>query len=368
MRIAQVAPLYESVPPLLYGGTERVVAYLTDELVRQGHEVTLYASGDSRTTALLRPVCDRALRLGGSTPARVLEQHRLQIRQVLDDSARFDMIHFHLDDLPFPVIRRHNLPAVSTLHGRLDVPEFGVLLREYNDMHLISISDAQRTPIPWANWVETVYNGLPESLHWPTFSPDDYLAFIGRIAPEKGVDLAIEIARRAGMRLRIAAKIDAVDRAYFQSIRNAFRQPHVEFLGEIDESQKTGFLGNARALLFPIDWPEPFGLVMIEALACATPIIAFRRGSVEEVLEDGVTAFIVDSVNEAVSATDRIDSIDRKRCRAEFERRFSARLMCLRYIDAYQSSIARKLPAGGQGQLDTVPLSSVPVGHASAPR
>lgn len=221
MRIAQVAPLYESVPPLMYGGTERVVAYLTDELVRQGHEVTLYASGDSRTTASLRPVCDQALRLGGSTPARALEQHRLQMRLVTGDSSEFDIIHFHLENLAFPVIRRHNLPAVSTLHGRLDVPELGALFREYQDMHVISISDAQRTPIPWANWLDTVHHGLPEALHHPTFSPDGYLAFIGRIAPEKGVDLAIEIARRAGMRLRIAAKIDAVDRAYFQSIRGA---------------------------------------------------------------------------------------------------------------------------------------------------
>lgn len=340
MRIAQVAPLVESVPPQYYGGTERVVHYLTEELVRAGHDVTLYASGDSQTSARLRPTCDRALRLGAKHLSDPCAQHMLLTEIVAQEASEYDVLHFHVDYLPFSLIRQHKLPAISTLHGRLDIPDLFPLYREFDDMRLISISDAQRAPMEWANWQATVYHGLPEDLFEPRYHPGKHLAFIGRVSPEKRVDLAIEIARRAGMKIKIAAKIDPADKAYYESVRHLFDEPHVEFLGEIGEDQKGEFLGNAAAMLFPVDWPEPFGLVMIESLACGTPVIAFRRGSVPEIIEDGVTGFVVDSVEEAAEAAGRIPLIKRSVCRSEFEDRFSARRMCRDYLCVYRQVVA----------------------------
>jgi glycosyltransferase involved in cell wall biosynthesis len=340
MRIAQVAPLYESVPPKLYGGTERVVSYLTEELVNMGHDVTLYASGDSQTSAELRTVCERALRLEAGKLSSPLAHHLNLIEIVTKEADEFDVVHFHLDYLPFSLIRRLEIPAVTTLHGRLDIPDLHPLFKEFDDMRLISISDAQRAPMPWANWLMTVYHGLPEDLHEATGAPGQYLAFLGRIAQEKRVDRAIEIAKRAGMPLRVAAKIDAADREYYErEIEHMLSGSEVDFIGEICEEQKTEFLGNAAALLFPIDWPEPFGLVMIEAMACGTPVVAFRGGSVAEIVDDGVTGFVVESIEEAVEAVRRIPEIDREGCRKRFEQRFSARRMCEDYIVAYERQI-----------------------------
>jgi len=349
MRIAQLAPLYESVPPRLYGGTERVVYYLTEELVRQGHDVTLYASGDSRTSARLRYIGDSALRLRGCSQSEALAQHLLMTEWLAQDADEFDIVHCHLDGLPFSLIRAHSLPAVTTLHGRLDLPETHSLFREFDDMCLISISNAQRAPVPWASWFATVYHGLPENLYALHEQPGQYLAFLGRISPEKRVDRAIEIARRVGMPLRIAAKVDAADRDYFeQHIEPLLDDPLVEFIGEISEPAKAAFLGNAWALLFPIDWPEPFGLVIIEAMACGTPVIAFPCGSVPEILEDEVTGYIVKSVEEAADAVRRIPLIDRKNCRAVFEERFSVRRMCEGYLDAYERVLEQRRQAAGK--------------------
>lgn len=337
MKIAQVAPLYESVPPLMYGGTERVVAYLTDELVRQGHEVTLFASADSVTAAELRPMCSRALRLEGRKVIDPLAHHVRMLEMVAQEASDFDVVHFHIDYLHFPVTRRQNIVSVTTLHGRLDIPELHPLFREFPDMNLVSISDAQRLPMEWANWVGTVHHGLPEDLHTPREQPGQYLAFLGRISPEKRVDRAIEVARRVGMPLKIAAKIDAVDRDYFEShIRGLLRDPLVEYVGEISESEKTEFLGNAYALLFLIDWEEPFGLVMTEAMACGTPVIAYRMGSVPEVIDDGVTGYIVDNLDDAVGAVEFVAALDRRNVRKVFEERFSARRMCHDYVEIYR--------------------------------
>lgn len=351
MRIAQVAPLVESVPPQLYGGTERVVHYLTEELVRAGHDVTLYASGDSRTSARLRSTCDSALRLGRKHLADPLAHHMLLTEVVAQEASEYDILHFHVDYLPFSIIRQNKLPAVTTLHGRLDIPDLFPLYREFDDMRLISISDAQREPMEWANWQGTVYHGLPEDLFSPQYETGKYLAFIGRISPEKRVDLAVEIAKRAGMQIRVAAKIDPTDQAYYESIRHVLDQPHVEFLGEIGESEKAEFLGNAAALLFPVDWPEPFGLVMIESLACGTPVIALRRGSVPEIVEHGVTGFVVENIEEAAEAARRIPLIKRQMCRSEFERRFSARRMCCEYVRVYRQVLLegrqRAVSSGG---------------------
>lgn len=342
MKIAQVAPLYESVPPRLYGGTERVVSYITEELVSQGHDVTLFASGDSSTSARLRPCCDHALRLQGGALLAPLAHHLNMVERVAQEAHRFDVLHFHLDYLPFSLLRRLQVPAVTTLHGRLDIPDLYPLFREFKDMNLISISDAQRKFMPWTNWLSTVHHGLPESLYTAHKEPGKYLAFLGRVSPEKRVDRAIEIAKRVGLPLRIAAKVDPADQKYFdENIRELLRDPQVEFLGEIDEQQKQEFLGDALALLFPIDWPEPFGLVMIEAAACGTPVIAFRCGSVEEILEDGVTGFIVDNIEQAIQAVHRISSISREKCRSAFEQRFSARRMAHDYLCAYRRIIEK---------------------------
>jgi glycosyltransferase involved in cell wall biosynthesis len=337
MKIAQVAPLHESVPPRLYGGTERIVSYLTEELVRQGHDVTLFASADSITSARLRPMCDRALRLSCGVLSDPLARHVLLLEQVMEEARNFDVFHFHLDYLPFSLIRRFRLPAITTLHGRLDYPDLAPLFKFFRDMHLISISDAQRSPLPWANWVSTVHHGLPESLYRMGDGDGGYLAFLGRISPEKGIERAVKICRHLGVPLRAAAKIDTADKTYFEeNVRDLLRGTDVEFVGEIGEQDKNEFLGNARALLFPINWPEPFGLVMIEALACGTPVIAFRSGSVEEVIEDGVTGFIVSSVEEACDAVTKLDAIDRSVCRLRFEQRFSASRMCREYVRAYR--------------------------------
>jgi glycosyltransferase involved in cell wall biosynthesis len=335
MNIAQVAPLYERVPPALYGGTERVVSYLTEELVRQGHAVTLFASGDSVTAAELVSACPRSLRLNPSVVDHIAH-HLTMLEQVFRQADRFDLIHFHLDYLHFPISRRARAVQATTLHGRLDLPDLVPLYREFPEMPVISISDAQRQPLPWINWQGTVYHGLPADLHRFRPEPGEYLAFIGRLSPEKRADRAIQIATRVGLPLRIAAKVDDVDRAYFeQAIRPLLNHPLVEYVGEIDEAAKDAFLGRAIALLFPIDWPEPFGLAMIEALACGTPVIAYRQGSVPEVLEHGRTGFIIGNLEEALAAVEQLDRIDRRRCRQAFEERFTAERMARDYLAIY---------------------------------
>jgi len=345
VKIAQVAPLYESVPPKLYGGTERVVSYLTEELIQQGHQVTLFASGDSVTRARLRAPCARALRLD-ETCHDPLGYHILMLEQVLQEAASFDIIHFHIDYFHFPSSRRQSTPIVHTSHGRLDMPELAPLFHEFRDIPVVSISDAQRAPLPWINWQATVYHGLPEDSYTFQASPGQYLAFLGRISPEKQVHHAIEIARRVGMKLKIAAKIDRRDREYYQTVvEPLLADPLIEYIGEIGAEEKDRFLGQAHALLFPIDWPEPFGLVMIEALACGTPVIAYRRGSVPEVLEEGVTGFIVENLEQAVQAVRRVAHIDRGKCRREFERRFSVSRMTGDYLEVYQRLLAQKKPS-----------------------
>jgi glycosyltransferase involved in cell wall biosynthesis len=340
MRIAQVAPLYESVPPQGYGGTERVVSYLTEALVRQGHEVTLFASGDSVTAARLVAPCRAALRLDPQC-RDPLAHHVLMVEQVFQQSGRFDLIHWHLDYLHFPLARRQPTPHVTTLHGRLDLPDLGPLSQEFTDVPVVSISDAQREPLPRLNWQGTVYHGLPEDLYTFRPEPGPYLAFLGRISPEKRVDRAIEIAQQLGMDLKIAAKVDPVDRAYFEAVvAPLLREPLVEYVGEIGEGEKDDFLGHAYALLFPIDWPEPFGLVMIEAMACGTPVIAYRGGSVPEVVEEGVTGFMVDDLEAAVRAVERLPTVSRWRCRQRFEARFSAARMARDYLAIYRRLVA----------------------------
>jgi glycosyltransferase involved in cell wall biosynthesis len=340
MRIAQVAPLYESVPPKYYGGTERVVSYLTEELVRQGHEVTLFASGDSETAARLVAAAPRSLRLD-DTCVDQLVHHVLLLGQVTDRAAEFDVIHYHIDYLHFPLSRCRPHPHITTLHGRLDIPDLAPLYDEFSEMPVVSISNSQRQPLPQANWQATVYHGLPETLL--RFRPErgQYLAFIGRFSPEKRADRAIEIARRARLPLKLAAKVDAVDQAYFDAeIKPLLDDPLIEFVGEIGEDAKDEFLGNAYALLFPIDWPEPFGLVMIEAMACGTPVIAYRQGSVEEVMEEGRTGFVVSTIEEAVQAVQRVADLDRAECRRVFDHRFTAAQMADDYVRVYERVIS----------------------------
>lgn len=336
MRIAQVAPLYESVPPKYYGGTERIVSYLTEELVRQGHDVTLFASGDSVTKARLVSACRQSLRLD----ARSVDQaayHMVMLEKVFQRAGEFDIVHFHVDYLHYPLSRREAITQVTTLHGRLDIPDLVPLYREFGDMPVVSISDAQRKPLPWADWRATVYHGLPADLY--KFRPESgsYLAFLGRISPEKRVDRAIEISRRVGIPLKIAAKVDRVDRDYFESVvKPLLRDPFIEFVGEIGDGEKDEFLGNAHALLFPIDWPEPFGLVMIEAMACGTPVIAYRMGSVPEVMEPGHTGYVVEGLDDAVEAVRRVSQLSRRRCREVFEKRFTASRMANDYLRVYE--------------------------------
>lgn len=341
LRIAQVAPLFESVPPKLYGGTERVVSYLTEELVRQGHQVTLFASGDSRTSAELVAVCEHAVRLEHE-PTAAVALHTLLIEAVFAHADVFDVIHCHTDSIHLPLARRCPVPVITTLHGRLDIAGLHKLHREFAELPLVSISDAQRAPLPWASWAGTVHHGLPLELHRPHYDAGKYLVFLGRISPEKRVDRAITIARRAELPLKIAAKIDCADRDYFASeIEPLLAAPGVEYLGEIDESAKTQLLGEALALLFPIDWPEPFGLAMIEAMACGTPVIAFARGSVPEVVDPGITGYIVTSIEEAVACVKRARGLDRRECRRQFERRFCASRMAREYCSIYHNCEAR---------------------------
>jgi glycosyltransferase involved in cell wall biosynthesis len=339
MRIAQVAPLYESVPPKYYGGTERVVSYLTEELVRQGHEVTLFASGDSETNARLMAACPRSLRLDEHCQNQ-MAHHFVMLERVFQRADEFDIIHFHVDYLHFPLSRRQAVTNVTTLHGRLDIPELVPLYQEFRDMPVISISNGQREPLPWANWQATVYHGLPGDIY--RFYPDtgSYLAFLGRISPEKRVDRAIEIAKQVGMPLKIAAKVDRVDQDYFDSaIAPLLRNSLVEFVGEIGDVEKSEFLGNAYALLFPIDWPEPFGLVMIEAMACGTPVVAYRGGAVPELVEPGHTGFVVESMADAVEAVRQVAQLSRKRCRDVFEQRFTATRMARDYVQQFERLI-----------------------------
>jgi glycosyltransferase involved in cell wall biosynthesis len=346
MRIAQVSPLFESVPPKRYGGTERIVSFLTEELVRRGHEVTLYASGDSQTRAELVPVVPRALRPDGEDSAAAV-YNALQLELLLADAGRFDFIHFHTDHAHYPLARRLRTAHVTTLHGRLDLPELQPFYRAFRDVPLVSISHSQRQPLPLANWVATVYHGLPARRYRYYGQLGEYLVFLGRISPEKRLDRAIEIARRAGLRLLIAAKLDDKDRKYYErEIRALMNSPWVRYIGEINDAQKCELVGRARALLFPIDWPEPFGLVMIEAMACGTPVIAWRCGSVPEVVEDGVSGYIVDSMDEAVEAVYRARELDRRAVRGWFERRFSVERMTDDYLRVYRRlAMAQRRPA-----------------------
>ena len=340
MKIAQVAPLFESVPPRTYGGTERVVHYLTEALVAQGHEVTLFASGDSQTSARLHPVAPQALRLA-SRPMDPQLWHTVLLGEVARLGEDFDILHFHTDYLHFPLLRARPLPHLTTLHGRLDIPDLQALYTHYPDMPVVSISQAQRAPLPQARWIGTVYNGLPaDQYRFSDGGRRDYLAFLGRFSPEKGPETAIRIAIACGIPLKMAAKIDPVDAAYFEShIRPWLSHPLIEYIGETDEAGKQALLGNALGLLFPVAWPEPFGLVMIEAMACGTPVIAFRRGSVPEVMRDGVTGFIVDDEQQAVAAVQRLETIDRRACRRHFEAHFTAERMAQRYIALYRERI-----------------------------
>jgi glycosyltransferase involved in cell wall biosynthesis len=344
LRIAQVAPLHESVPPRLYGGTERVVSYLTEELVRLGHDVTLFASGDSRTSAKLVPCCPESLRLAGTCTDPVVP-HLLMLEQVFARAegngvgGDFDIVHFHCDYLHYPLSRRSDIPNVTTLHGRVDMPELGALYREYSEVPLVSISDAQRAPIPWANWTATVHHGLPLDLYPAGDGRGGYLVFTGRFAREKRPDWAVEIARRAGMDLVMAAKVDPSDRDYFErEIRHLLDQPGVTYVGEVDDRRKAELLGNAAAMIFPIDWPEPFGLVMIESLACGTPVIARRAAgsSVPEIISHGESGLMFDTLDEAVDAVRNVRGLSRARCREFFEERFSVHRMASDYLEVYQ--------------------------------
>lgn len=342
LKIAQVAPLYESVPPKLYGGTERVVSFLTEELVRRGHDVTLFASGDSVTRAKLISPCAKALRLDQECVDQ-MAHHILLLQLVQDEINNFDVVHYHIDYLHFPLSRFSIIPHVSTLHGRLNIADLKRLYEVYHDMPVVSISDSQRKPLPAINWVGTVYHGLPEGLLQPNYSEGKYLAFLGRISPEKGIEKAIEIAIKCGVKLKIAAKIDRSDHEYYENhVSNLMDHPLIEYIGEVGEEEKSQFLGEAIALLFPINWQEPFGLVMVESLACGTPVIAFNHGSVPEIIEHGRTGFIVENVEQAVRAIQNISLLDRRECRAEFEERFSVGRMAQDYVKIYHELVEQK--------------------------
>jgi glycosyltransferase involved in cell wall biosynthesis len=336
MRIAQIAPLAESVPPQLYGGTERVVAYLTDELVRQGHEVTLFASADSWTAARLVPCVPRALRLDPDV-WDPLPHHLLMLDTVRKMAGEFDVLHFHIDLMQYPLAPFFGVPFLTTLHGRLDLPDLQPFYRRFDDVPLVSISDAQRAPMPPVRWLRTIHHGIPPHLFPYGAGSGGYLAFLGRISPEKRPDRAIRIAAETGLPLKIAAKIDKVDRDYWkEQIEPLVRaHPSVEYVGELGEADKAAFLGAAKALLFPIDWPEPFGLVMIEAMACGTPVVAFARGSVPEVIDHGVTGFLVTDVDQACAAVRRLEALDRRAIRTVFEQRFCVERMANDYIELY---------------------------------
>jgi glycosyltransferase involved in cell wall biosynthesis len=341
MRIAQIAPLIESVPPKFYGGTERVVSYLTDELVRQGHDVTLFASGDSHTKARLVPCVSSALRLDEAI-CDVMPHQVLQLERVRQQADNFDVLHFHIDCLHFPLFRQSNYKVVTTLHGRQDLPDLRPFYKEFADLPLVSISHSQRKPLGAVNWAGNVYHGLPPEVCPFNENPrGNYFAFLGRISPEKRVDRAIEIAQRTGTKLKVAAKIDKADEDYYREyIAPMLHGDLVEFVGEIGEEDKAEFLGNAKALLFPIDWPEPFGLVMIEAMSCGTPVVAWDCGSVSEVIDPGITGYAVRSMEEAVAAAGSVAQLDRKHVRGCFERRFTAEHMARDYVQVYRKLLA----------------------------
>ena len=344
MRIAQIAPLTESVPPRLYGGTERVVSFLTEELIRQGHDVTLFASGDSVTAATLAPMAPCALRFQSGL-RDAMAPMLLMLEEVYRRADEFDVLHFHLDYWSYPLFSRQRTPFLTTLHGRLDLPELRPVYSRFSDAPVVSISDAQRRPLPEANYIATVYHGLPLDLLTPRPVKPSYLAFLGRISPEKAPDRAIRIARRAGIPLKIAAKVDRVDEEYYQAkIRPMIDGRHVEMIGEIGDSEKPAFLSGAMGLLLPIDWPEPFGLVMIEAMACGTPVIAFPAGSVPEVIDDGLTGFVVRDEPAAVAAVGRLGTLSRSAIRARFEERFSVERMAADYLTLYRGLAAKARP------------------------
>src|SRR5579863_5161228 len=337
MNIAQIAPLTEAIPPKLYGGTERVVSWLTEELIALGHDVTLFASSDSLTSARLEAVWPRALRLDGAVrdPNAL---HMLMLEKVHRRAGDFDFLHCHLDYYPFSLFSRQPTPFVTTLHGRLDLPEHQPVFDAFSSIPVVSISQAQRRPLPQARWVRTVHHGLPERLLTPQPVKPSYFAFLGRIAPEKGIDRAIRIARHCGMPLKIAAKVDRADQDYYEEqIKPLIASGNVEYIGEIDDKEKSDFLSGAIVLLVPIDWPEPFGLVMIEAMACGTPVIAFNRGSVPEIVDDGITGFVVEDINGAIGAVDRLGHLSREKIRRRFEERFTARRMAQDYLAVYRS-------------------------------
>ena len=341
MKIAQIAPPWESVPPKLYGGTERIVSYLTEELVRQGHEVTLFASGDSQTTARLRATASEALRLSGKIDPDVTFT-LLQEMAFGGEAKQFDIIHSHLDYLGFSMSRRCVTPVLTTLHGQLDLPELPPVYNEFAELPLCSISNAQRGPLAHLNWQGTVYHGLPDTYRFYS-GPGSYLAFLGRMSPEKRPDHAIEIARRTGMQLRMAAKVDPSNREYFQTqIEPLLGDPLVDYIGEISDAEKGDFLGNAAAVLCPYDWPEPFGLVLIEALACGTPVLAYRRGSIPEIIEDGVTGFICENISEMIAALGRLSLIRRQDCRQAYETHFTVTRMATDYVGLYQNLISQQ--------------------------
>jgi glycosyltransferase involved in cell wall biosynthesis len=341
MKIAQVAPLYEAVPPKLYGGTERIVSFLTEALVELGHEVTLFTSADAKSRAEVVAVRDQAIRLDPAPLKSDVAAHLLMMSEVRKRKDTFDLIHFHTDLIHLPFFESIASRTVTTLHGRLDIKDLADAYRRWPQYPLVSISDAQRRPFAGVRWAQTVHHGVDSRLFAPVANPQgDYLAFLGRISPEKRVDRAVEIARNLGMPLRIAAKIEVLDEHYYEKIKPMLDDPGVEFVGEINDGQKSDFLGNAAVLLFPIDWPEPFGLVMIEAMACGTPVIAWNHGSVPEVVDDGITGFIVTSVDEAVRAIERARHLPRKKIRAVFEERFSATTMAQNYVRLYESQLA----------------------------
>ena len=336
MKIAQVAPLFDSVPPKYYGGTERVVSYLTEGLVRQGHQVTLFASGDSVTQARLVASCPCALRLDGQCVDQ-LAHSMVLLERVFEQAQAFDVVHFHIDYLHFSLSIPQSTPHVTTLHGRLDIPDLVPLYQTFPTVPVVSISHAQRTPLPWLHWRGTVYHGLPQDLYTFRDTPGTYLVFLGRVSPEKGLEQAITIARQVGMPLTIVAKVDRADQEYFQGmIRPLLDHPLMEYLGEMGEADKDDFLGQAYALLFPIAWPEPFGLVMIEAMACGTPVVAYRCVAVPEVLDDGVTGWLAEGCDEAVQAVARVSTLSRTRCRQVFEERFSVSRMAQDCLRIYQ--------------------------------
>jgi glycosyltransferase involved in cell wall biosynthesis len=362
MKIAQIAPLIESVPPRLYGGTERIVSYLTEELVHLGHEVTLFASGDSITEANLVPCSRMALRLDKNIHDSI-PYYMLMLDRVRERAEEFDILHFHIDFFPFPIFRGLGVQTLTTLHGRQDLPDLLPFYLGFSDMPLVSISQAQRRPIANANFAATIHHGIPLDQHKPTYDPrGGYVAFLGRISPEKGPDRAIKIARMLGIPLKIAAKVDKVDEAYFRETIQPLLGPGVEFIGEINERQKTEFLGEALALSFPIDWPEPFGITMIEAMACGTPVLAFRRGSVAEIVDDGVTGIIVEGMEDAAAAIPRVLELDRRAVRRRFEQRFSATRMAKDYAKLYRSLLK---PVRSLVRVESAPLQPMARGESA---